>query len=545
MRNKAAALLLFCAAALYGCGGIVSDRRHASGIRPDMLEQKLNTLTINGEWDSLFRITYPLVLGDVHDTAAMVCAALYNAQYYLYRENLDSVLFYQSIAAGNLSSIEGTRLEGMYYAQEGMYQMKSKWDFPTMVAMLLRSYDVYKELGEVSDMVYALTNIVNFYYMRSDVRGLEYAEEAWSLVNGHRLSVYYQGVVSITMAEMLSLSKSPLDALPYLRTADSVVRNRGLEPYYSIVDLLKADIALVVGDSTAADSLYMEALGRETVTEPVVVSLACLHYGRFCEDRGMNARAAELYGKGLSISERYANLELRNELLRHLADVNYALGDWKGALEHYRLSIAGQAGSREWELNDLRMSYQQIVHDKEMQLKELDLMRTRRLIVVAVSVLVVVAVISVSFIVLFRRQRRVNRTLVDQYRAWMQRTPQRLRVDDADRNLWEKVDRMMSEDRLYLRKDLTLESMAQAAGTNRTYLSKAINTFSGGNFSSYVDRYRIREAVGIIETKGSAVDLREVGDMVGYSSVPAFYKAFSKETGLPPGRYRDEIIRRR
>ena len=118
-------------------------------------------------------------------------------------------------------------------------------------------------------------------------------------------------------------------------------------------------------------------------------------------------------------------------------------------------------------------------------------------------------------------------------------------AENSSEALWEKVDRMMSEDRLYLRKDLTLESMAQAAGTNRTYLSKAINTFSGGNFSSYVDRYRIREAVGIIETKGSAVDLREVGDMVGYSSVPAFYKAFSKETGLPPGRYRDEIIRRR
>ena len=118
MRNKAAVLLLFCAVALCGCGGTVVDRRQASGISPDMLERQLNTLTINGEWDSLFRITYPLVFGDVHDTAAMVCAALYNAQYYLYRENLDSVLYYQSIASGNLSSIEGTRLEGMYYAQE-------------------------------------------------------------------------------------------------------------------------------------------------------------------------------------------------------------------------------------------------------------------------------------------------------------------------------------------------------------------------------------------------------------------------------------------
>lgn len=543
MRRKLTTILLIGIAMLYGCGDIVHD--NDSRIRLESLENELNRLTINGEWDSLFSITYPLVYGDTTDTVLKVCAALYNAQYWLYRENLDSVMNYQNIAERNLTSIEGTYLEGMYYAQEGMYQMKHQWDFPTMVALLLKSYDVYKDIGDVSDMVYALTNIVNFYYMRSDIRGLEYAEEAYDLVNSHALSSYYKGVTSITMAEMLSLSKSPHDAWPFLRTADSVIRKRGLEPYYSIVDLLKADLLLSDGDSTASDSLYTEVLDREQMTEPVVISLACLHYGRLCEERGMDEKASELYTRGLAISERYANLELRNELLRHLADVSYVLGRRDAALESYRLSIQGSSRSQEWELNDLRMSYQHMAHEHYVQAKEQDLMKARRATMVAVFVLIIVAVVSVSFIVLFRRQRKLNRTLVDQYRSYLQRNPQRPQADDAGRHLWEKVEAMMGESKMYLNKDLTLETMAQELGTNRTYLSKAVNAFSGSNFSAYVDRYRIREAVGIIEAKGNAVDLKDVAAMVGYSSVPAFYKAFSKETGLPPGRYREEVLRRR
>ena len=312
-----------------------------------------------------------------------------------------------------------------------------------------------------------------------------------------------------------------------------------------IIDLLKADMSLLDGDSTAADSLYAVALEREAVTEPVVISLICLHYGRFCEDRGMNGKAAELYRKGLAISDRYANMELRNELQLHLADVSYELGDMKGSLSNYRASHLGQVRSQEWELNDLRMSYQEVLHKQEVQAKELDLVKSRRLILVVIFVLIIVAVVSVFFIVLFRRQRRLNRTLVDQYRSYMQRTQQKQPAEEADRHLWEKVERMMNVDKLYLRKDLTLESMAQELATNRTYLSKAVNAFSGGNFSSYVDRLRIREAVGIIEARGGAVDLKELGPAVGYSSVTAFYRAFSKETGLSPGKYREEIQRRR
>lgn len=543
MRSKLTAILIMGIAALYGCGGTVIGDSRSQGV--DALGDRLDRLTVNGEWDSLFSITMPLVYGAQTDTVSKVCASLYNAQYWLYRESLDSVAHYLDIVQRNLDSIDGLGMEGMYYVLEGMYRMKSEWDFPGMVELLLKSYDVYKELGEVSNMAYPLINIVNFYYMRSDVRGLDYAREVYALVRDNSLSPYYQGVASMIMAEMLSLSDSPGDAWPYLRTADSLIRSEEYEPYYSIIDLLKADMSLLDRDSTAADSLYAVALEREAVTEPVVISLICLHYGRFCEDRGMNGKAAELYRKGLAISDRYANMELRNELQLHLADVSYELGDMKGSLSNYRASHLGQVRSQEWELNDLRMSYQEVLHKQEVQAKELDLVKSRRLILVVVFVLIIVAVVSVFFIVLFRRQRRLNRTLVDQYRSYMQRTQQKQTAEEADRHLWEKVERLMNVDKLYLRKDLTLESMAQELATNRTYLSKAVNAFSGGNFSSYVDRLRIREAVGIIEARGGAVDLKELGPAVGYSSVTAFYRAFSKETGLSPGKYREEIQRRR
>ena len=545
MRSKLTAILIIGIAALSlnGCGGTVIGDNSDQSV--DALGDRLDRLTVDGEWDSLFSITMPLVYGTQTDTVSKVCASLYNAQYWLYRESLDSVAHYLDIVQRNLDSVDGMGMEGMYYVLEGMYRMKSEWDFPGMVGMLLKSYDVYKELGEVANMAYPLINIVNFYYMRSDVRGLDYAREVYALVRDNSLSPYYQGVASMIMAEMLSLSDSPRDAWPYLRTADSLIRSEEYEPYYSIIDLLKADMSLLDGDSTAADSLYAVALEREAVTEPVVISLICLHYGRFCEDRGMLGKAAELYGKGLAISDRYANMELRNELQLHLADVSYELGDMKGSLSNYRASQMGRVRSQEWELNDLRMSYQEVLHKQEVQAKELDLVKSRRLVLVVVFVLVIVAVVSVFFIVLFRRQRRLNRTLVDQYRSYMQRTQQKQPAEEADRHLWEKVERMMNVDKLYLRKDLTLESMAQELATNRTYLSKAVNAFSGGNFSSYVDRFRIREAVGIIEARGGAVDLKELGPAVGYSSVTAFYRAFSKETGLSPGKYREEIQRRR
>lgn len=94
----------------------------------------------------------------------------------------------------------------------------------------------------------------------------------------------------------------------------------------------------------------------------------------------------------------------------------------------------------------------------------------------------------------------------------------------------------MDEEKVYMMKGLTLDKMAEIMGTNRTYLSNAVNKFAKMDFISYVDMYRIKEASKIISNNGS-MPVKQLADAVGYNSISVFYKAFKHETGLTPGQY--------
>lgn len=94
----------------------------------------------------------------------------------------------------------------------------------------------------------------------------------------------------------------------------------------------------------------------------------------------------------------------------------------------------------------------------------------------------------------------------------------------------------MDEEKVYMMKGLTLDKMAEIMGTNRTYLSNAVNKFAKMDFISYVDMYRIKEASKIISNNGS-IPVKQLADAVGYNSISVFYKAFKHETGLTPGQY--------
>jgi AraC-like DNA-binding protein len=56
------------------------------------------------------------------------------------------------------------------------------------------------------------------------------------------------------------------------------------------------------------------------------------------------------------------------------------------------------------------------------------------------------------------------------------------------------IDSVMSGKGLYLQQSLNMESIAEAAGMNRTYVSQAISS-SGRGFYEYVNDYRIRHAL--------------------------------------------------
>jgi len=84
----------------------------------------------------------------------------------------------------------------------------------------------------------------------------------------------------------------------------------------------------------------------------------------------------------------------------------------------------------------------------------------------------------------------------------------------------------------------TLGTLARGAGTSRTTLSDRFTYFLGRSPMTYLARWRLEVGARLLQTTRHSV--LEVAAEVGYESEAAFNRAFKRQYGLPPGRYRRE-----
>ena len=80
---------------------------------------------------------------------------------------------------------------------------------------------------------------------------------------------------------------------------------------------------------------------------------------------------------------------------------------------------------------------------------------------------------------------------------------------------------------------ITLDEAARTVGYSRTYLSRLFSRTLNTSFSDYLSFVRMYEAEQLL-WKG-VNDIDEIAAGVGYESVPAFYRAFRRVTGVTPG----------
>lgn len=108
---------------------------------------------------------------------------------------------------------------------------------------------------------------------------------------------------------------------------------------------------------------------------------------------------------------------------------------------------------------------------------------------------------------------------------------------EADPAFAAELMQCMEQDKLYLDPKLTLADVANAVGTNRTYLSDYINRRLGTTFYEYVNAYRVREAAALLLAEPS-MPLSEVADRCGFGSLSTFRRSFAKGMKRTPMEYR-------
>lgn len=102
----------------------------------------------------------------------------------------------------------------------------------------------------------------------------------------------------------------------------------------------------------------------------------------------------------------------------------------------------------------------------------------------------------------------------------------------------------LTESGICLDPNLSLISLAQILGTNRTYVQKAIAETYGVSFSDYVNSQRIRHSLALLQTlPRESIVLKQIATESGYTSSSSFYRNFELFTGYSPTEWMKKNLR--
>lgn len=91
----------------------------------------------------------------------------------------------------------------------------------------------------------------------------------------------------------------------------------------------------------------------------------------------------------------------------------------------------------------------------------------------------------------------------------------------------------------YKDKDYSARQLARDLGTNTRYISAVVNVRFHMNYSSFINKYRIEEAMTLLTDKRyQELSMEEISALVGFANRQSFYAAFFKINGCTPREYK-------
>ena len=109
--------------------------------------------------------------------------------------------------------------------------------------------------------------------------------------------------------------------------------------------------------------------------------------------------------------------------------------------------------------------------------------------------------------------------------------------------LKERILEVVVMQKKYKDKNYSARHLAEDLGTNTRYVSAVVNVRFRMNYTTFINKFRIEEAMSILTDKRySDLRMEEVSDMVGFSNRQSFYASFYKFTGITPKEYRTRYM---
>ena len=95
----------------------------------------------------------------------------------------------------------------------------------------------------------------------------------------------------------------------------------------------------------------------------------------------------------------------------------------------------------------------------------------------------------------------------------------------------------------HLNEKISLDQAAEQVYLSKSYFCRIIKDELGCTFTEYVNRIRVERSKALLRSTGMSI--AEIACAVGFDDQSYYPRLFKKQTGLSPGKYRDQSVRQR
>ena len=147
-----------------------------------------------------------------------------------------------------------------------------------------------------------------------------------------------------------------------------------------------------------------------------------------------------------------------------------------------------------------------------------------------VSVLIVLEMVAlglrVSFDSLFVIWRRHERRIVESMKISQNESNQdSSKTNEMYKDIYARLVSLFENEKPYLNSELTINDIVKVTFTNKLYISRAINQFTGRNFCQFVNYYRVLHSIEIFR-KNPNLKVIDMATQSGFNSTVTFSMAF-------------------
>lgn len=530
--------------------------------------------------DSVRSILFDLTLGE-RDEELYFCRKLLEMKYILEFEGYFIVMrHYAKIAPENnqplldevISYARRNKLDeyisSVYVLKSELFKQQSVYD--SAMIYILRAGDEANKFGNIEQKANVLHLLGDLYFSTGYYRraGFYYAQVQQIKGNLSVWNEWRERVIRNNLALIEKKTGNLQNALDLfdisLKTLKNHSKNKSDSMACSYINFEKAFVYFDLNELKHASNYLdlAEPIFKKHNEVRTLLQINMLRAKIALKENNI-PRATEFYEKTLTSADTsQISRVLKNEILLLNSEILAAAGDYEKSLDLMRQYT---------KLNDKLLQDQtaaqllQIQSENEYGFLQKDFSRikTSQIFYILLASVTSIALIIITF--LFSHLRIKNKKLVALTINSLNKNtneeifePTKVELpaintfaaepDTSQKQLIAVFKNELKNKEIYLQHNFTLQRAAELTGTNRTYLSKAINDVLKQNFSAYINELRINEAIRQISSNSNPKEINVSGlaAEVGFGSRTSFIAAFTKKTGMLPSTFianYKEIIR--